>query len=86
MGCGAQRSAGARATPTGGLEQGSQGAGLYRRPTVVLVRSPVVCWPPSARSVPSAGRPGGTGGACRPPADRAGPAGACRPPADGAGP
>jgi len=60
MGCGAQRSAGARATPTGGLEQGSQGAGLYRRPTVVLVRSPVVCWPPSARSVPSAGRPGGT--------------------------
>jgi len=41
----------------GGLEQGCLGAGLYRRPTVVLARSPVVCWPPSAR------------GAYRPPAD-----------------
>ena len=40
MGRTVQRSAGARATPTGGLKQGSQGAGLYRRPTVVLVRSP----------------------------------------------
>ena len=27
----------------GGLEQSCLGAGLYRRPTVVLARSPVVC-------------------------------------------
>ena len=48
----------------GGLEQSCLGAGLYRRPTVVLARSPVVC-----RS-----RPGGLRyGACRPPADGAGP-------------
>jgi hypothetical protein len=57
MGRSAERSAGAWATLTGGLEQGSQGAGLYRRPTVVLAD------PPSfggrlRRSVPSA-RPGG---------------------------
>ena len=60
MGRSAQRSAGARRPRLGGLEQGSQGAGLYRRPTVVLVRPPVVCWPPSVRSVPSAGRWAGT--------------------------
>ena len=61
MGRSAKRSAGAQATLTGGIWGRQPGAGLYRRPTVVLARSPVVCWPPSAR------------GAYRAPADGAGP-------------
>ncbi len=52
-----RRSAG---DPDRGVWSRAGGAGLYRRPAVMLARSPVVSWAPSARGVPSAGRWGGT--------------------------